>query len=52
LFTFVANYGNAVSSALTLHFDVETGFGCIDDDFVVKAKREAEAVETGAEIGA
>ena len=41
-----------LAGALALDLDRETGFGCLDDDFVVQAQRQAQAVEAGTEVGA
>ena len=41
-----------LAGTFALHVDGEAGFGCLDDDFVVEAQRQAETVETGPEIGA
>ena len=38
--------------ALTLDLDVQPGFGCLHEDFVVQTQREAKAVEPGPEVGA
>ena len=37
-----------LSGAFTLDLDGETGFGCLDDDFVVEAQRQAQTVEARA----
>jgi hypothetical protein len=40
------------TGALTFDLDNETGIGCLDDDFVVEAQRQPEAVEARTEVGA
>ncbi len=41
-----------LACTLTLDFQLKAGFGCLDDDLVVKAQRQPQAVETWAEVGA
>ncbi|BBZ00551.1 hypothetical protein MFAL_40170 [Mycolicibacterium fallax] len=36
---------------LPLHVDAQSGFGCLDRDFVRDPQRQAHAVEAGAEVG-
>ena len=40
------------AGAFPLDLHREAGFGCLDDDFVVQAQREAQAVEPRTEVGA
>src|ERR1700745_208222 len=41
-----------LASPLAIDFDGQAGIGCLDDDFVVEAQREPDAVEARAEVGA